>query len=513
MPDPWAEAAKNYKPTGQGASTPASSTDYKIWQQPDTAEQGNPGFFGPLQDAYDDAVKPTTGPLQPLEDFGRGVMELAEPVMHPVKTFEDAMPHDRDEAMQDLMSPGSRQLAGMAKGAVKDFRENGPAEAIPHIAGQVAGGFIAGEGLGMAGEAGAAAREAAMGDADASALKGLGVGPKSPRGLRTMSAIEGARPFLRGATDLADLQGKVAEAKGEIWQPYNDALDAVGGKKVKGPDGMTTVRELEEERAQLSALNRGLKTNSPEALQLAQQKGMTAAQLLERERAIQSALDPELAKTGIDPKAIRKAFGQVSEVGRRASGKTTVAETAQPSGFGKIAKLDVAKPLQAPPEILSGLRDLLAGRPAWEMKPTDVNIREGFRAGGEKPNFGRVTTTGYGPPPRALLTAGAREMPAPEYDGTVEGYRPPPIDAATTPIRTGRLLSAPPRPMEAPPYDASSDAKPPAYRRDTTPMRKGRLLPREVPARDLPLSSYHDIFPDQIAQGRLLDLIRESRKK
>ena len=63
---------------------------------------------------------------------------------------------------------------------------------------------------------------------------------------------------------------------------------------------------------QLSAINRGLKQKipNPEAVKLAEQKGLTQAQSLAREKAVVAALDPELKATGIDPKAIRKTFGQ-----------------------------------------------------------------------------------------------------------------------------------------------------------------------------------------------------------
>jgi hypothetical protein len=482
--DPWVEAAKGFKAQPQSESAPAGNDDWKVWQaNPENAPQGNTGFFGPIQDAYDAFEAPQT-PEQRMSsgkvgagiaDFARGVGEIAQPLMHPVKTAMAAMPHSIPEAAEDVIDPGARALSGMASGVKRDFKENGAGEAIPHLMGQVAGGYMAGEMPGAVSDAAGAVHEAAMGDPDAAALRGLQVGPKSPKTLRTLSAVEGARPFLKGATDMADLQGRIPAAKGEIWSPYNDALAAVGDKPVKGPDGTTTVRGLEEERQQLSALNRGLKANSPEAIQLAQQKGMTAAQLLDRERAVQGALDPELAKTGIDPLAIRKAFGQVSEVGGRVSGKSTLIEKPQPSGFGKIGQMSLERPLQAPGQVFSGIRDLAAGRPFFEAKPTDLGIKEGFRTGGPKPDFGRVTTTGMAAPPRALLPAAARSMPAPAYDGTVQGYRPPPVAPDTTPMRLNRLL--------------------PAATRDTR----------------LPMSSYHEQFPEQLPNSQIIDFIHRSK--
>ena len=228
-------------------------------------------------------------------------------------------------------------------------------------------------------------------DADAAALRGLQIGPKSPKALSTLSAVDNARPFLQGSQDLADIQSRIAPAKAEIWKPYQQAIDAIGNRPVQGPDGMTTVGELENQRLQLSALNRGLKQQLPEAIQVAQQKGMTAAQLLDQERAVKSALDPELESTGINPQLIRKVFGSVSQVGQRVSGKSTLIEPTQPSGLGKIANLSIKQPLQAPAQIASGLRDLLAGRPLYAAKPTDLGIREGFANAGPKPDFGTPT--------------------------------------------------------------------------------------------------------------------------
>ena len=237
------------------------------------------------------------------------------------------------------------------------------------------------------------------GDPNAAALRGLQIGPKSQKALSTLSAVDNARPFLQGAQDLADMQSRIAPAKAEIWKPYQQAIDAIGNRPVQGPDGMTTVSALEDQRLQLSALNRGLKQQLPEAIQVAQQKGMTAAQLLDQERAVKAALDPELESTGINPQLIRKVFGSVSQIGQRVSGKTTLIEPTQPSGLGKIANLSIKQPLQAPAQIAGGLRDLLAGRPLYAAKPTDLGIREGFAVAGPKPDFGTLTPPQMEQPP------------------------------------------------------------------------------------------------------------------
>ena len=234
-----------------------------------------------------------------------------------------------------------------------------------------------------------AIRTAAIGDPDAEALRGLRVPAGSPKSLRTVSAVQSSRPYLQGVSSLEDLQGKLPGAKSETWGPYQKTVDEIGDTPVKGPGGEpTTIKALESERKQLSALNRGLKTGNPESMQVAQQKGMSQAELLDREKAVQAALDPRLQEAGIDPQAIRQQFGQLKTIEGRIAGRSTLAEKPQPYGFGKMANLSIEHPLQAPAQILSGARDLVAGRPLWSGKPTDISLREAFRPGGEKPNFG-----------------------------------------------------------------------------------------------------------------------------
>ena len=388
------------------------------------------------------------------------------------------------------------------------------------------------------GEVGSAIRSKALGDPNAAALRGLQVGPKSPKAISTLQSVEGARPYLSGAKDLQDLQSRIGPAKNEIFGEYNKAVEGIGDRPVKGPDGMTTVRALETERQQLSALNRGLKQQNPEAIQLAQQKGMTQAQLLDRERAVQSALDPQLASTGINPQLTRQTYGNVAQIGQRMSGKSTLIEDPQPSGLGKIGQISIKNPLQAPGKIMSGIRDIAAGRPMLSAKPTDLGINEGFRGGGPKPDLGK-----YSPfQPKGLLGTPTIELGAPqEAGGTPEGYRPPPFYRDTTAMRTGRLLNAPPielggategtrpppfyrdtatmrtgRLLNAPPESPIElggkveGSPPPRFHYDTTPMRMGRTLP--APSNEVPMSSHSDIFPDQLPSGALMRPKRVGQK-
>lgn len=370
-------------------------------------------------------------------------------------------------------------------------------------------GLLAGEAGGalMKGvpEIGSGIRSAAIGDADASALRGLRVPASGKKVLPMQSSVETARPYFQGADSLEDFQSKVPDAKNEVWKQYKDVIDNEGHRQVRGPDGMTTLRDLEDERSQLSALNRGIKSGDPSSLQLAEQKGMSAADLLERERAVKKFLDPEIQRYGVDPLATRKTFGAVARLGNQVEGRSTLLEKPQPYGFGKIANLSFEKPFQAPGKIISGVRDMVAGRPMLSGSPTDIGIREGFRGEFEKPNLGSY---------KPIQSAGALEAPpieigrATESGGTPEGYRPPPFYADTTPMRIGKLLDAPPIELGG----RVAETPQPMFRHDTTPMRMGRTLPAGV-SDDFPLSSYKDIFPNQLPEGtRIRPKIIEGKK-
>ena len=331
-----------------------------------------------------------------IDAAARGVAEMATPLIsHPIQSgigIAKSIGH----ALANPQGPSG--VAGamaepMIEGAVKDYQENGPGYALPHIGGQIVGGAatgeLGGEALKTIPKAGSAIRTAAIGDPDAAALRGLRVGPGSPKTISTIRSVQGSRPFLQGAQSLEDLQSKIPAAKNEIWGPYKQAVDSLSGKKVMGPDGPTTVGELEAERQQLSAINRELKskTPNPEAVQLAQQKGLNQAQMLAREKAVQRALDPELTKAGIDPQAIRRTFGQVADVGSKVSGKSTLAEKPQPYGFSKLKDVSLTKPLSNIPLAGDIVRDVAAGR-YLSAKPTDVALREAFRPGVAKPDLG-----------------------------------------------------------------------------------------------------------------------------
>lgn len=348
-------------------------------------------------------------------------------------------------------------------------------------------------------------RAAAIGDTDAAALRGLRVPPSGKKVLPMQNSVNTARPYLQGASSLEDLQSRIPTAKTEAFAPYKQTLDAVGDNPVKGPDGMTTIRALEDERQELSAMNRGLKSGDPSALRLAEQKGMSQADSLAREKAIQSALDPELSRYGIDPQGIRNTYGAISRVGNQVEGRSTLLEKPQPSGFGKMLDVSLKDPKSWIGQPMAGVRDLVAGRPMWSASPTDVGIREGFANAGPKPDFGQYTPF----KPMGQLNAPPIELGrAPEAGGTPEDYRPPNFYHDTTPMRTGRLLNAPPIELGG----SVEGPKGPAFRYDTAPMRMGRILPDST-SDDMPLSSHSDIFQEQRPQAtRIKPKVIEGKK-
>jgi hypothetical protein len=328
-------------------------------------------------------------------NFGGGAIgAVTAPILHPLKTLEGIGGTALDAATLGQLPEkyGGGYLKHMGEGLGAGLAEN-PEETIESGLGNLAGGALLGKGMKaaspIASKAGTSIRNAAIGDTDAAALRGLRVPAGSLKSLKTVSAVQASRPFLQGASSLEDVQAKLPGAKAEIWGPYQKTVDEIGDTPVKGPGGEpTTIKALESERKQLSALNRQLKTGNPDALQVAQQKGMTQAQLLNREKAIQAALDPRLQEAGIDPQAIRQQFGQLKTIEGRVAGRSTLAEKPQPYGFGKMLDIDLKNPKTYIGKPMEGLRDLAAGRPLWSGKPTDISLREAFRSGGEKPNFG-----------------------------------------------------------------------------------------------------------------------------
>lgn len=335
-------------------------------------------------------------------------------------------------------------------------------------------------------------REAALGDPDVAAVKGLGVPAKSPKMQATLRDLSGARPFLKGAASLEDLQTRIPQAKAEIWDPYNKAVSMIKNRPVMGPDGPTTVGELEQMRLKNSADLQTARKVRPTDEQTAIQRERSLAQMQERDSAIKSALDPELQKAGVDPRLIREAHGNVKGIERLVSGRSTVAEAPARTGLGRMGNVRLMKPSSWLGEPLQGIRDIAAGRPmaggvpfiGKNIAPTDLAIGEGFRTGGMKPNFGTPTVPRMaGLLPAAPQVLGPSTMTSPTS--------PPPI---TYPFRgVGRnsplMLTPGPIRLGSPMEGIEPFSPPPAVDATTTPQRFGRMLPERATGR-IPLREY-----------------------
>lgn len=235
-----------------------------------------------------------------------------------------------------------------------------------------------------------AVSDAAKENPDVAALKALKTGG-GKKAIGSLEDVQTSRPYLKGAKNLADLQEKLPATKTEVWKPYLDALEQVGKNNVAGPDGPNTVEYYEEERLKTAAKLSAIRSSSPYLQQVADQKGEGIAALSERNTAIEAAIDPELAKTGIDPDLIRQTYGGLKGIERATEGRSTLTDN-KPFGLGKMAKkFDIMHPFQSLSEIGSGIRDIAAGRPLWSGSPTDVAVKEGFRTGGDKPNLTPLT--------------------------------------------------------------------------------------------------------------------------
>jgi hypothetical protein len=267
------------------------------------------------------------------------------------------------------------------KGGYEGTKKLGGSEDTANLVGDVTG-LVAG---GVGSQIPEAIHQGAMQDPDVAALKALkrGTGKKA---ISTLEDVTTARPYLKGAENLEDLQGKIPAAKAEIWKPYLDALQKFGHNTVNGPDGPNTVEYYENERLKTSAQLASIREAPVSAQYTAAQKQANIAEIMDRNKAIEAAIDPELQKAGIDPELIRETHGGIKGVQKATEGRSTLTEK-KPFGFGKIKDINVTKPATWLGKPLEGIRDIAAGRPLWSGSPTDVNVREGFRTGGDKPNL------------------------------------------------------------------------------------------------------------------------------
>ena len=159
--DPWAEAARNFKAQPQSQTAPADGGgDWKLWQANPQAEQDQPGFVQQMQNGFDNLTRmePHHMPhsmadvgheaMTALGNVGGGVMSLATPLVHPVKTFESAARTLPPVAlMQDVEHHFNPSKPGSIYSEMGESAVQNPLETGEQLVGQMAGG----EAMGAAG--------------------------------------------------------------------------------------------------------------------------------------------------------------------------------------------------------------------------------------------------------------------------------------------------------------------------------------------------------------------------
>lgn len=361
-----------------GSGTPVENTLGR--EITSTASAMNP--YGIAKGIYHNFADAPTTPEEksaagPTGQYGLGLYRtIAQPLSTAAQYYGTLLKH-----------PETRQ------NAVDDALSVAP-EAIGQGAGTVLGGKMLEGTTGAAkgainglGEIKEAVQNKALGNPDVAAAKALNIPAKSPKMQSTLRDVQGARPYLQGATNLTDLQSKIPIAKSEIWKPYQEAIQKIGDKPIQGPDGMTTAADLEKTRLETSAQLQSLRKLKPTDQQSLLQRNQGVTSLQEQYKNITNALDPELRAAGVDPEAIRNAHGSVKGVERNVSGRSSVAETPQPTGFGRVQNMSLKKPATILTEFGKGANDVVAGRPLWSAKPSDLAVREAFRRGGVKPSL------------------------------------------------------------------------------------------------------------------------------
>ena len=371
-----------------------------------------------------------------VDDFAQHVASNVVPLIsHPLDSAKGMLKSVGTAIANGQGSPtgvGGELLRPLIEKAVQDYQAHGPVRGTTDLLGTGAGALATGE---LGGELvkgipkiASAVRSAAIGDPDVAAIRAAGLPKKAALGFK--ADVQAARPYLTGAKSVEDVQntaGLGGTARDEIYKPISDFLAEHGNRIVQGPDGPTTLGNLEAERAQVSAQLRQLKAGGPEGIALATQKGLTQADLLARQQAIEGAMDPHFMGAGIDSPLIRQTYGQVARVGDEFSGRLTDAEKPTPYGFGRMLNMRIDNPRSWFGVPAQGARDLLAGHPLWSGNAGDVGVADAFRSGGPKPDFRAPVSAmpAWENSPRLLQSDVPGNAPYGEepYPGSMNGMR------------------------------------------------------------------------------------------
>lgn len=379
--DPYAEF------NGGSSSTPAHAT----------MEQAKNASVNTLSPEQTQALQSHSGAASySMGEFGKGLVDTAKGL----GSMLDPRTHGAGEQAAQALGPAGpaalrmgRGLVDLGKqamevpGAIRDLSQNNDpmlhlGMAAPRAGGQAAGQLGAALAPKMLGKIGGAINEAtAPPEPNAGITEGLHVPTKSPKMAQAVTDVEGARPHLEGVQSQAELQQRLPAAKQQVWDPYQKAVDSIKTRPVQGPDGPTTVGDLEAERLKVSAERQAVRKIRPTDQQSAIQAQKAQADLNARYKTITDALDTELKTTGIDPRAIREVHGNLKGVERNVSGKSTVTEKLQPYGVRKMVphglpRIFGGEGMEWAP--LQGVRDIRSGQSGM-LKPTDVGIERTFK--------------------------------------------------------------------------------------------------------------------------------------
>ena len=157
--DPWAEAAKDYKPSAvEPSATQKPNEDWKLWQQ----GGDNPGDArNPIQMSFNENTK--TSPSEPLFETGLKsvVGAIGTPFVHPIETAKGMaraiVPDEGGKGMAEAaFGPAgpilTHMFGGVASQGKQDKQEGGLPYAATKMAGNIAGNIALGGGADAIGE-------------------------------------------------------------------------------------------------------------------------------------------------------------------------------------------------------------------------------------------------------------------------------------------------------------------------------------------------------------------------
>jgi hypothetical protein len=418
--DPWAEAAQSYKDTSTSEAAPATPS---LWDRIKGIPQAWEEQMAPVDQALAPQASDGTFGTAAHNVLGTAASTLLAPVMHPVDTAKGlataALKSSPLGMVYELAHGGPTQDRQQQADAVAD-----PARTLETGAGQLLG---MGAAAGLGGLADASTDAIARGlepNTRVSAMEGFRIPSGSPKAEPLLGKIELAKPYLQGTDSLKDLQSRLPAAKSEVYQPYEDFINANRHASIDGPNGPSTIGDLYDRDKEITAQLGQIKSD-PLAMQQAAQKGLNQADLINEQKAIRSKLFPAAEDAGVKASEINKTYGALKSVEKSVAGKNTDLVPNEPMGVGRIRNLSIKQPFKAIDEILPALRDINQGR-FWSGNPVDLGIRDTFANAGPKPDLGQ-----YEPLPRLQLPAQASPITLGE---------PHEFTAPYTPRTAGRLL-------------------------------------------------------------------------